>query len=123
MHVGEAIVHHISEEDDCVRTPAFRDAPRLAQIHVDDDPGHGPKERAALRVRPVIENLGIGDEEDVGRLFISLMDRGRSEDKRGGRRGDTYSWIRPTTPSTCSEKDTDFKPQDGCNPGSSYGSQ
>jgi hypothetical protein len=73
MHVGETVVHHISEEDDCVWVPAFRDAPRLAQIHVDEDPGYGPKERAAPRVRPVIENLWIGDEEDVSRLSISLM--------------------------------------------------
>lgn len=73
MHVGETVVHHISEEDDCVWALAFRDAPRLAQIHVDEDPGYGPEEGAALRVRPVIENLWIGDEEDVSRLSISLM--------------------------------------------------
>ena len=42
MHVGKTVVHHISEEDDCVWTFALRDAPRLAQIHVDEDPGHGP---------------------------------------------------------------------------------
>jgi hypothetical protein len=74
MHVGETVVHHISEEDDCVWTLALRDAPRLAQIRIDEDPGHGPKERTAPRVRPLVENLWIGDEEDVSRrLFISLM--------------------------------------------------
>jgi hypothetical protein len=74
MHVGETVVHHISEEDDCVWTFALRDAPRLAQIRIDEDPGHGPEERAALRVRPLVENLWIGDEEDVSRRFsISLM--------------------------------------------------
>ena len=74
MHVGEATVHHISEEDNCVRTPGLRDTPRLAQIHVDDDPEHGPKGRATLRVRPVVEDLWIGDEEDVSRrISISLM--------------------------------------------------
>lgn len=90
MHVGEAAVHHISEEDDCVRTLALRDAPRLAQIHVDEDPGDGPEERAALRVRPVIENLRIGDEEDVSCLSTSLDDRvGRSVGQRQApRRGE-----------------------------------
>ena len=75
MHVGETVVHHISEEDDCVWTFALRDAPRLAQIHIDDDPGDGPKERTALRVRPLVENLWIGDEEDVSRRLsiISLL--------------------------------------------------
>ncbi len=74
MHVGETVVHHISEEDDCVWTFALHDAPRLSQIHIDEDPGHGPKERTALRVRPLVENLWIGDEEDVSRrLSISLM--------------------------------------------------
>jgi hypothetical protein len=72
VHVGEAVVHQISEEDDRVRMRAFGDAPRLAQIHVDEDPGDGPKERAALGVRPLIENLRIGDDEDVSRLAISL---------------------------------------------------
>ena len=78
MHVGETIVHHISEEDDCVWTFALHDAPGLAQIHVDEDPGRGPKERTALRVRPLVEDLWIGDEEDVSRrrrrrrLSISL---------------------------------------------------
>ena len=74
MHVGEAVVHHISKEDDYVWTFALGDAPRLAQIHIDEDPGYGPEERAALQVRPLIENLWIGDEEDVSRRFsISLM--------------------------------------------------
>lgn len=72
MHVGEAVVHQISEEDDRVRMRAFGDAPRLAQIHVDEDPGDGPEERHALGVRPLIENLRIGDDEDVSRLAISL---------------------------------------------------
>ena len=55
-------------------TFALGDAPRLAQIHIDEDPGYGPEERAALRVRPLIENLWIGDEEDVSRRFsITLM--------------------------------------------------
>jgi hypothetical protein len=67
MHVSETVVHHISEEDDCVWTFALRDAPCLAQIRVDEDPGHGPKERTALRERPLVENLWIGDEEDVSR--------------------------------------------------------
>src|SRR6266403_1249253 len=50
------------------------DAASLAQIHIDEDPGYGPEERAALQVRPLIENLWIGDEEDVSRRFsISLM--------------------------------------------------
>jgi hypothetical protein len=90
MHVGKAVVHHISEEDDCVWMPALRDAPGLAQIHVDEDPGHGPKERVASRVRPVIENLRIGDEEDVGRLFISLMTevvRDKARVEKGEKRG------------------------------------
>jgi hypothetical protein len=90
MHVGEAAVHHISEEDDCVGTLALRDVPRLAQIHVDEDPGYGPEERAALRVRPVIENLRIGDEEDVSCLSVSLDDRvGQRQGDEGGnkRRG------------------------------------
>lgn len=74
MHVRETAVHHISEEDDCVWTFALRDAPGLAQIRVDEDPGHGPKERTAPCVRPLVENLWIGDEEDVSRrLSISLM--------------------------------------------------
>lgn len=72
MHVGEAVVHHIPEEDDRVRTRAFGDAPRLAQIHVDEDPGDGPEERAALGVRPLVENLRIGDDEDMSRPAISL---------------------------------------------------
>ncbi len=72
MHVGEAVVHHIPEEDDRVRTRAFGDAPRLAQVHVDEDPGDGPEERAALGVRPLVEDLRIGDDEDVSRLAISL---------------------------------------------------
>jgi hypothetical protein len=74
MHVGETVVYHISEEDDCVWTFALRDAPRLAQIRIDEDPGHGPKERTALRVRPLVENMWIGDEEDVSRRLsiISL---------------------------------------------------
>jgi hypothetical protein len=80
MHVGETVVHHISEEDDCVWTFALCDAPRLAQIHIDEDPGYGPKERTAPRVRPLVENLWIGYEEDVSRrrrrrrrLSISLI--------------------------------------------------
>jgi hypothetical protein len=76
MHVRETVVHHISEEDDCVWTFALRDAPRLAQIRVDEDPGHGPKERIAFRVRPLVENLWIGDEEDVSRR-LSLMSTNR----------------------------------------------
>ena len=126
MHVGEAAVHHISEEDDCVRTLALRDAPRLAQIHVDEDPGDGPEERAALRVRPVIENLRIGDEEDVSCLSTSLDDRvGRSETSttKGGGRKTTYSWVWPATACTCGEEYADFEPQDDCNPDYSYGPQ
>ena len=75
MHVGETVVHHISEEDDCVWTFALRDAPGFAQIRIDEDPGHGPKERTALRVRPLVENLWIGDEEDMSRRLsiISLV--------------------------------------------------
>jgi hypothetical protein len=72
MHVGEAVVHHISEEDDCVRTRALGDAPRLAQIQVDEDLGEGPEERVALRVRHVVENLWIGDDEDASRVSCSL---------------------------------------------------
>ena len=72
VHVGEAVVHQIPEEDDSVRTRAFGDAPRLAKIHVDEGPGDGPEERAALGVRPLVENLRIGDDEDVSRLAISL---------------------------------------------------
>ena len=87
MHVGETVVHHISEEDDRVWLFALRDAPRLAQIHVDEDPGYGPKERTAPRVRPLVENLWIGDEEDVSRrLFVSLMSNSKSE-RRNGRTG------------------------------------
>ena len=123
MHVDETVVHHVSEEDDCVRVLALRDAPRLAQIHVDEDPGHGPKERAALRVRPVIENLWIGDEEDMSCLSISLK-AVRDKQERGGEKGRDayYSWIWPTTACICSDEDADFKPQDDRNPGSSYGS-
>ena len=74
MHVGETVVHHISEEDDRVWSFALRDAPRLAQIHIDEDPGYGPKERTASRVRPLVGNLWIGDEEDVSRrLSVSLL--------------------------------------------------
>jgi hypothetical protein len=75
MHVSETVVHHISEEDDCVWTFALRDAPRLAQIRIDEDSGHGPEERTALRERPLVENLWIGDEEDVSRRLsiISLL--------------------------------------------------
>lgn len=123
IHVGETVVHHISEEDDCVRAPAFRDAPRLAQIHVDEDPGHGPKERAAPWVRPPIENLWIGDEEDVSRLSISLLMvvRSRSETSAGKTRRGAYIW--PTAARTCRDEDADFQPQDDRNPGDSYGSQ
>lgn len=117
MHVGETVVHHISEEDDCVRTFALRDAPRLAQIRVDEDPGHGPKERTALRVRPLVENLWIGDEEDVSRRLsiISLMSTNRRQSGRVGRRWrerwDTYySCIWPSTPYTGYDKYTDFEP-------------
>ncbi len=74
VHVGETVVHHISEKNDCVWTFTPGDAPRFAQIHIDEDPGHGPEERATPRVRPFIEDLWIGDEENVSRcLFISLM--------------------------------------------------
>jgi hypothetical protein len=56
-----------------VWTLALHDVPRLAQIRIDEDPGHGPKERTALLVRPLVDNLRIGDEEDVSRRFsISL---------------------------------------------------
>jgi hypothetical protein len=73
-HFGETVVHHISEKDDGVWTFALRDTPRFAQIHIDEDPGHGPEERATPRVRPLIEDLWIGDEENVSRcLSISLM--------------------------------------------------
>jgi hypothetical protein len=37
FHVSKPVVHHISKEDDGIRTRSFRDAPRLAEIHVDED--------------------------------------------------------------------------------------
>jgi hypothetical protein len=79
MHVGEAVVHHVSKEDDCMWTRALGNAPGLAQIHVDEDPGDGPEERAASRVRPPIENLRIGDDEDVSRLSFILITAKRRE--------------------------------------------
>jgi hypothetical protein len=113
MHVSETVVHHISEEDDCVWSFTLRDAPHLAQIRIDEDPGHGPKERTALQVRPLVENLWIGDEEDVSRRFsISLMSTQVSQAAWAvERRWDAYySWIWPSTAYTRSEKDTDFEP-------------
>jgi hypothetical protein len=116
MHVGETVVHHISEEDDCVWTFSLRDAPGPAQIHIDEDPGYGPKERTAPRVRPLVENLWIGDEEDVSRrLSISLKScQPPSQFKpRGEERicdAYYYTWIWPSTAYTCSDKDTDFEP-------------
>jgi hypothetical protein len=124
MHVGEAVVHHISEEDDCVWTFALHDAPRFAQIHIDEDPGYVPKERTASRVGPLVENLWIGDEEDVSRrLSISL--RCQSTKKSVNKLEDcdartTYCWIWPSTAYSRNGKDTDFEPQDDCNPGSSH---
>ena len=101
MHIGETVVHHISEEDDCVWTFALRDAPRLAQIHVDEDPGHGPEERTALRVRPVVENLWIGDEEDVSRrLFIISLSKSAVRQRQARRVPNgayLYSWMWPST--------------------------
>jgi hypothetical protein len=115
MHVGETVVHHISEEDDCVRTFALRDAPRLAQIRVDEDPGHGPKERTALRVRPLVENLWIGDEEDVSRRLsiASLMSTNPNPSqsvKPRGRWDTYYSCIWPSTAYTRHDEYTDFEP-------------
>jgi hypothetical protein len=73
VHVGKAVVHHVPEEDDGVRTGALRDAPRLEQIHVDEDPGCGPEERPTLRIRSLVEDLGIGDEEDASRLSVFFL--------------------------------------------------
>jgi hypothetical protein len=120
MHVDETVVHHISPRKmmACGRLLfVSRDAPRLAQIHIDEDTGHGPtKERTALWVKPLVENLNlwIGDEEDVSRRLsesISLMST-PSQLSRGEkmRRLLYYSWIWPSsTPYIRNDKDTDFE--------------
>ena len=76
MHVGEAIVYQITKEDDHMQTHALGDVPHLAQIHVNEDLGEGPEEQAALRVRPLVENLQIGNNEDMSHLAISLTTEG-----------------------------------------------
>jgi len=47
----------VRKSSDCLWTFALHDAPCLAQIHIDEDPGHVPKERtqALLRVRPLVK--------------------------------------------------------------------
>lgn len=71
-HSIPAIVHHVSEEDNCVRVTSYRRAPALANVQVDDELAQSLQPRGAVRVRVTVGNLGVGDYEYMGRVLDSM---------------------------------------------------
>ncbi len=73
MHVSKPIVHHISKEYDGVGTRTLRDAPCLAEIHVDEDACDGSEKQGSRRVGSLIKNLWIGHEKNASLFTLSLL--------------------------------------------------
>ena len=67
-HVHPPVIQHVAEEDDLVWVRAQGRAPVLAQIQIDDDLGEPLQGGMAARVRVHVEDLGVRNEHDMGRL-------------------------------------------------------